>query len=101
MEEAGIRGELRRGLLRKNPSSLVAIWAEPYLLLDQVNLPLVGFMSKRSQEEEKYSIISLQGSQTILPPIFSLLHRMVLKSPATIIFDPLTSSESDRRDFRH
>jgi len=34
MEEEGIRGELRRGPVRKNLSSLAAIWAELDLLLD-------------------------------------------------------------------
>jgi hypothetical protein len=34
MEEVGIRGEMRIGLLRKNLSSLAMIWAEPDLLLE-------------------------------------------------------------------
>jgi hypothetical protein len=85
-EDSGgrIRESSRRLLLIRNLSNLVAMWPRPCLLFDQVKRPATGQISMRSKVERRSSMLSLEASLTMEPPLFSKLCSVVLKSPTKI-----------------
>ena len=83
----------KRSLLTKNLSNLATMWSLPYLLFDQVNIRFLGTMFERSKSYMTSSQISLNGYLIILPPLFSLLAKVMLKSPTDITKPSLTMND--------
>jgi hypothetical protein len=73
---------LRSEFITINFSRRVVMWPCPTLQLDQVYLLFLALMLDRSREEINSSICFIEGSHTMLPPLFLFRMKSSIEVPS-------------------